>query len=205
MSMYPTVGGALINAFNPSLFDSYKSAGWQKLASALADKWPELDIPSPEHPNFDKDRLQRVDWATQAGMTTGILRNKLAPADFHILRMRYTHDGRDVIVGNCYLQLDMTDNMRQALVEGWSAVRRSLAGQGKVRQSLFSNRNQNKLQYMVLRALRPDVVEKAFEAKGEEAGKTIRNQQAEVKKAVNQFFELAKMQAEIILEEASLL
>ena len=203
MSMYPSVGGALINAFNPSLFDSCKSAGWQKLASALADQYPELDIPAPDRRNFDADKLSRMDWATQAGMTAGILRNHLKPTDFHILRMRYTHDGNRVIAGNCELRLDMSDNARQALIEGWFVVRQELIRQGGIRKSVLEN--EVRLEYLVLRALRPDVVDRPFQAQGAELQATVNKQQYEVKKACMELFKQASDKAEKVLEEAGLL
>ncbi|WP_153301591.1 hypothetical protein [Endozoicomonas arenosclerae] len=203
MSMYPSVGGALINAFNPSLFDSYKSAGWQKLASALADKYPELEVPAAEHPNFDKDRLSRVDWATQAGMTAGLLRSKLKPADYHLLKMRYTHDGNQVVAGNVVLKLKLTDNTRSALVEGWPVVRQELIRQKLVRASVLNN--ENRLQYMALKALRPDLAEKALQAQGDEKQATVNNQQLEVKKALNELLQSAWRKAEYLLHESNLI
>ncbi|MCW7556504.1 hypothetical protein NX722_28480 [Endozoicomonas gorgoniicola] len=202
MSMYPSVGGALINAFNPGLFDSYKSAGWQRLASALADKYPELDLPVSEVPSFDNDRLRRVDWATQAGMTAGVLRHQLRHVDYHLLKMRYTHDGNQIVTGNHRLMLSMTDNLRAALVEGWPVLRHELIRQRMIRASVLNN--ETRLQYMALRALRPDVVEKVFQAQGSEQQATVNNQQLEVKKAVVELITRAMIRAESVLESNEL-
>lgn len=203
MSMYPSVGGALINAFNPSLFDSYKSAGWQKLASALADKYPELDTSVPTNKSFEEDRLNRTDWATQAGMTAGLLRQHLKPADYHLLKMRYTHDGKDIETGNDALLLKMTDNLQLALVEGWPVLRHELIRQRMIRASVL--KNEVRLQYMALRALRPDVVEKAFRAEGSERQATVNLQQYEVKKSVKNIVEQSLVNAEKVLEDSGLI
>ncbi|AMO55645.1 hypothetical protein GZ77_09060 [Endozoicomonas montiporae] len=202
MSMYPSTGGALINAFNPTLFDSYKSAGWQLLASKLSDKYPELDIPVQLDPNFDKDRLTRVDWATQAGMTAGLLRHQLDPVSYQLLRVRYTHDGNPIKTGNYRLRLAMTDNLRDALQEGWPVIRKGLIDQGLVRGSVLAN--EKRLQYMALRALRPDIVLQPFQASDDENQRTIDHQQWEVRKAVRQLIDLATKRAEFVLALADL-
>ena len=203
MSMYPSTGGALINAFNPSLFDSYKSAGWQRLASKLSDKYPELEVPVVEVFNFDNDRLRRVDWATQAGMTAGLLRHQLDPVYYHLLRVRYTHDGNPVKTGNYRLRLVMTDNLRSALLEGWPVLREGLIDQGKIRGSVLAN--EKRLQYMALRALRPDVVLQPFQASDDENQRTIDRQQYEVRKALKELVTAAISRAEHVLAVADLI
>ncbi|MTI13801.1 hypothetical protein [Sansalvadorimonas verongulae] len=202
MSMYPSVGGALINAFNASLFDSYKSAGWQIMAAKLSDKWPELDLPTPEEPCFDKGRLSRVDWATQAGMAAGLLREQLSPESYALLKMRYTHDGEEVVAGNHRLWLVMTDNIQQALVDGWPCVNQALTRQGVIRKSVL--RNSKRFQYMALRAIRPDIVKEPFMAADDEKQATINSQQYEVKKAVNALIKQATDQAFDVLQNAGL-
>ena len=203
MSMYPSTGGALINAFNPTLFDSYKSAGWQRLASKLSDKYPEMDVPVSDTPSFDNDRLRRVDWATQAGMTAGLLRHQLDPVYYHLLRVRYTHDGNPVKTGNYRLRLVMTDNLRSALLESWPVIRKGLVDQGKIRGSVLAN--EKRLQYMALRALRPDVVLQPFQASDDEKQKSIDHQQWEVRKAIKELVRVATSRAEHVLTVADLI
>ncbi|WP_211828686.1 hypothetical protein [Kistimonas asteriae] len=202
MSMYPTTGAALINAFNASLFDSCKSAGWQALASALADKWPELEAVAPNAVHYDQDRLCRVDWATQAGMTAGLLRVKLKPAHYHVLKMRYTHDGENIDTGNDTLRLAMTDNTRTALIEGWLDVRRALVESGAIRKTVVNNAV--RFQYLTLRALRPELVKSAYQASGSEQQATVNKHQCEVKKAVRALLDAAHEAAELELKSALL-
>lgn len=204
MSMYPNTGAALINAFNSSLFDSYKSTGWQRLASELCDKYPELDKPMPDNRNFDRSRMTRNDWAAQAGMVSGLLRRTLAPVEYHLLRIRYTFDGEMISQRpGAYVRLKMTDNLQSALVEGWPEVRSKLIQDRKVRNSVL--RNQNRLQYMCLRALRPDVMERALQAEGREQQATVNRQQCEVRGVVNGLIRQAYNRCEALLEENYLL
>ena len=203
MSMYPSVGAALINAFNASLFDSYKAAGWQVLASALGDKWPELEPIKKDFICYDKDRLRRVDWATQAGMTAGLLRETLKPAHYHVLKMRYTHDGDDIEAGDHSITLKLTSNTRSALIEGWPLVSRALIEGGCVRRT--TAKNPVRYQYLALRAIRPDLVIKAFKATGTERQNTVNKHQSEIKKGVLALADAALNAARIELEQAGLI
>ena len=202
MSMYPSTGAALINAFNASLFDSYQTAGWQALASALADKWPELEPVKQDFICYDKDRLRRVDWATQAGMTAGLLRESLSPAHYHVLKMRYTHDGDDIEAGNHSKTLKLTSNTRSALIEGWPAVRRALLETGFIRKKVVEDAA--RFQYMALRAIRPDIAKTAYQARGSEQQATVNKHQYEVKKACRSLIDAAHDAAELELESAKL-
>ncbi|MBO9484348.1 hypothetical protein [Salinisphaera sp. G21_0] len=203
MSMYPHTGAALINAFNYSLFDTYKSACWQRLASELCDKYPELDRPIPEDRNFDRSRLTRSDWATQAGMVSGLLRNRLSNLEYHLLRIRYTFDGEMLSQKpGISVRLKMTDNLRSALVEGWPEIHGALRIHPETPRTLAERTV--KLEYLGLRALRPDVIKDTFKASGEEAQKTITNQQYKVKRSINQMVQAAYNNAQIVLESEGL-
>ena len=199
MSMYLHAGAALINAFNASLFDSYKSAGWQRLASALCDKYPELDKSMPEDRNFDRSRLTRSDWATQAGMVSDLLRNRLNHLEFCLLRIRYTFDGELLQQKQgIRVQLKLTDNLRSALVDGWPEIHQALRAHKETPRTVADN--SVRLEYLGLRAMCPDVFKCTFRASGEESQKTITNHQYKIRKAVNQLVQVAYDRAQVALE-----
>lgn len=201
MSMYPSATSALINAFNTTLFDSYKASGWQRLASDHCDKYKELDSPTARHRNFDSANLNRQDWATQAGMVSGLLRGSLSTIEYSLLKCRYTFDGEMLNQqSSISVRIEMTDNLRNALIEYWPVIQEELRRHPEIPHTVSCESSTAKLQYLGLRALRPDVVKTAFRATGSEAQRTIDNHQCKVKRAVNEIVQDAYNKAECVLE-----
>ena len=200
MGIYRNTGAALMNAFNASLFDSYKSSGWQDMASELCDKYPELGFAAFSNVDADTDGMTRYDWVAQAGMVAGLLREHLSQEDFHLLRARYTHDGN--IIDSAMPGMRITDNLQAALLEGWPYIRSMLLQSGEIRQTVCSN--PLRLQYYALRAIRPDVIGDAVQAEGSEKQATVNRQQYEVRKVVNQQLKLALKSAGAGLESAGM-
>ena len=201
MSLYSSTGAALVNAFNPTLFDSYKSAGWQAVAGKMCGKYPEFEMPVRSEPNFDPHRLTRMDWATQAGMVSGMLRRQLSALDFALLRIRYSFDGVALTQQSMSIQLHLTDSLRNALIDGWEPIACALYQHNGIPLTLKKSGCETRLTYLALRAIRPDVVTDTLKSLGTERQQTVNNLQCTVRRVINELCAEAYKRADVLLDE----
>lgn len=198
--MYPNTGAALINAFNTTLFESYKSSGWQRLASELGDKYPELDQAAFTDHTIDINAMTKSDWAAQAGMVCGLIRDELSTLNFYLMKIRYTFDGEILEQQECSIKLNITDHLWTAINEGWPLILKELISNNDVPKTDRTKENRTRLEYLALRALRPDVFKTTYRASGVEIQRTVDNHQSIVKKAVNKLIRTAYLQCQEIFE-----
>ncbi|WP_281645541.1 hypothetical protein [Parendozoicomonas sp. Alg238-R29] len=180
--MYPTTGTALLYAFNSSLFDDTTSASWQQ---QIEDKYPEEAAcvgmaTVAKAVGYDNGRLRKKDWHTQAGMVSALLMKELSPSEYWLIRVFYTFD--DEVA---------------ALIRAWQYIQPALVGCDGIRKSIRENKTA--LQYLVLRAIKPKLLQAMPTMDGELSQKSISNRQSEVKRVVLDWKESVYKTAEAIL------